>query len=154
VNGASGIRIFPAVAANGTLYFTGRGSGLSSFGQNDIYRVRRVNGRYSEPENLGSAINSSSSEYDAWVAPDESFLIFISDRPGGIGQRDFYVSARSNGMWMPPRNAGARINSAGSREACCPAVSPDRKHFYFVNERGQKRGLYQIEFAALGLYKQ
>jgi Tol biopolymer transport system component len=151
VNGSSGIRIFPTVATNGTLYFTGRGPGLTTFGQNDIYYVRRADGQYGVPENLGAAINSPSSEYDAWVAPDESFLVFVSDRPGGIGQRDFYTSTRSKGTWTPARNLGSRINSAGSREACCPAVSPDRQHFYFVSDRGGKRGLYRIGFAALGV---
>src|SRR6266540_969037 len=75
---------YPSVASNGTLYFSsGREGGK---GRGDIYRARLVDGKYAEPENLGDAINSQYFEGDPYIAPDESYLVFVSyDRPEGYG---------------------------------------------------------------------
>lgn len=152
ITGDDGVAVYPSVAASGNLYFAGHRSGLSSLGHDDIYVCRRQpNGSYAEPENLGPSVNSPEQDYDAFVAPDESFLIFCSRRPGGIGRSDFYVSVRENGTWGAARNLGPKINSATSPGVCCPSVSPDRKSFYFTSGRDGRRGIYRIAFAALGL---
>jgi hypothetical protein len=63
-----------SLAKDGTLYFgSGRAGG---FGQEDIYRSRLINGKYTAPENLGSSINSEFIEASVFIAPDESYLLF------------------------------------------------------------------------------
>jgi Tol biopolymer transport system component len=125
--------LYPTVARDGTLYFvSSRPGGL---GGSDIYRAPMVNGKYAEPENLGEAINSRYNEGDAWIAPDESFLVFTSTgRPDDLGGGDLYISYRNKGAWTPARHLGAGVNSP-AREFC-PIGSPDGKYLYFTSERG------------------
>ena len=62
---------------------------------------------YPEVENFGVPINSPDHEVDPFIAPDESYLIFCSDRPGGYGKDDFYiVFAEKDGGWTAPLNMG------------------------------------------------
>jgi WD40-like Beta Propeller Repeat len=100
-----------------------------------IYRSRFINGKYSAPENLGDSINSKYFDGDPYIAPDESFLIFVSyNRPDGLGDGDLYISLNRNGSWTAAKNPGSKINS--SALDFCPNISPDKKYFYFTSERG------------------
>lgn len=123
---------YPSVALDGTLYFDSNKPGGE--GGYDIYRARFVDGRYLEPENLGRSINAQSDEMDNYVSPDQSWLVFASTRPGGLGNSDLYISYFENGSWTAAKNLGAPINSAG-REFC-PMGSPDGKYFFFTSTRG------------------
>lgn len=127
------LEVYPSVAADGTLYFSsGRPGGL---GQNDIYRSRLVDGAFSEPENLGEAINSEHSEGDLFIAPDESYIVFVSSgRPDSLGRGDLYVSFHAeDGTWSPAINLGQEINSRWTEY--CPSVSPDGKYLFFTSYR-------------------
>lgn len=124
---------YPSVSKMGTLYFSSNRDGGK--GSGDIYRSRLVDGKYSKPENLGDAINSKYFEGDPYIAPDESFLIFVSyNRPEGLGDGDLYISFNRNGAWTPAKHLGAPINS--SALDFCPNMSPDGKYFFFTSERG------------------
>ena len=69
------------------------------------------------------------------VAPDESFLVFNSVRPRGLGGADLYLSLRqSDGTWTTPRNLGPRVNSAYLD--ICPYISPDKKYLFFTRSNG------------------
>jgi hypothetical protein len=124
---------YPSVSANGTLYFSSNREGGK--GNGDIYRSRFINGKYSAPENLGDLINSKYFDGDPYIAPDESFLIFVSyHRPEGIGDGDLYISLNRSGRWTAAKNLGSKINS--SALDFCPNMSPDKKYFFFTSERG------------------
>lgn len=124
---------YPSVSNNGTLYFSSNREGGK--GSVDIYRSRLVNGKYSKPENLGDEINSKYYDGDPYIAPDETFLIFVSyNRPEGLGDGDLYISFNQDGRWTPAKNLGAPINS--SALDFCPNMSPDGKYFFFTSERG------------------
>jgi Tol biopolymer transport system component len=126
----SGGDSFPTVAANGTLYFCSDRAG--GFGDGDVYRSRLVNGKYAEPENLGAAINSKSGEWHAYIAPDERFLVFVSDRPGGAGRDDLYISYHRHGQWTKAANM-SDLNTPAMDYA--PSVSPDGKYLFFTSTR-------------------
>lgn len=143
-NGTSGTG-FPVVTANGTLYFFG--DLKDTLGKADLYRARRVGGSYGEPENLGPVVNTAGAEYDAYVAPDESFMVFVR-APAQQPAADLYISTAKDGAWTTPRRLGPEINSEDSE--CCPALSPDGKHFFFTGTRNGN-GIYRIAAAALGL---
>ena len=71
------------------------------------------------------------------IAPDESFMVFYSIRPGALSgtETDLYLTLRrSDGTWTRPRNMGPRINSAyyefGAR------ISPDKKYMFFTRSTG------------------
>jgi Tol biopolymer transport system component len=126
-----GDEYYPAVAADGTLYFSAaRDDSRGSF---DLYRSRLVDGRYGEPENLGEAINSESAEIDVFIAPEQDFIIFVSYRAGGQGRGDLYISYQRDGAWTPAENLGDLVNSP-AREYC-PFVSPDGRYLFFTSER-------------------
>jgi Tol biopolymer transport system component len=123
---------YPSVATDGTLYFSSTREGGK--GRGDIWRARLIDGKYSDPENVGEAINSQYFEGDPFIAPDESYLVFVSyGRPDGLGDGDLYLSFRQNGAWTKAINIGSGINS--SALDFCPIVSPDGKYLFFTSER-------------------
>jgi Tol biopolymer transport system component len=82
-------------------------------------------------------VNSAGYEDGPFIAPDESFLIFESDRPGGVGESiDLYISFRSEqGEWGPPKNMGPKINTSASERFA--RLSPDGKYLFFGSNRRQ-----------------
>jgi tetratricopeptide (TPR) repeat protein len=79
-------------------------------------------------------INSDYGEFDFIVAPDESYFIFASARPGGYGQCDNYITFRTeDGGWTNPLNMGDKVNSYGSEFRSF--VSHDGKFFFFGSTR-------------------
>lgn len=128
---SSGDEWYPTVAADGTLYFgSGREGGK---GSTDIYRSRFVDGKYLAPENLGESINTQFEEFEPYIAPDQSYLIFMAARPDGLGGSDLYISYQQNGNWTRAINLGDKINSKGSEYS--PIVSPDGKYFFWSSTR-------------------
>jgi ketosteroid isomerase-like protein len=123
---------FPSATRDGTLYFTREGAG----GAGSIWRARLRDGRYLEPEKLPAQVNSGTSHFNAFIAPDESYLIVpVVGRPDSIGGCDYYVTFREPGdRWSDPINLGDAINTSGSQEFS-PYVSPDGKYFFFMSSR-------------------
>ena len=79
-------------------------------------------------------INSDFIEYDPYVAPDESLLIFGSDRPGGYGSSDNYICfSTEEGAWTSPINLGLPFNSPSFD--LCANGTPDGKYFFFTSGR-------------------
>ncbi len=127
---ASDLHWLFSIANNGTIYFSSPREG--GFGANDIYRSRLVNGEYKEPENLGNIINSSGIDHTPFIAPDESYLIFVSrGRSGSSSDFQFYISYKNeDGSWLEPVDLGQKITTLGS--GLCPAVTPDGKYMFFI----------------------
>jgi hypothetical protein len=86
---------------------------------------------FGEPMNLGSVINSSSSDYGPCLSTDGLELYFTSERAGGSGGADIWVSTRqgTNDQWNPPTNLGPTVNS--SYNDSYPTVSSDGLTLYF-----------------------
>jgi hypothetical protein len=122
---------FPSLTDDGSLYiFTGRREG-SRLG--DIYRSLFIENAYLEIERLGFPINTDYHEVDPFVAPDGSYLLFGSGRPGGYGTTDLYVSfLRDDGSWTHPHNAGNVINPFITPVRM--SVTPDGKYFFFLSD--------------------
>src|SRR5262245_44027869 len=123
---------FPTLAANGTLYFgSGRPGG---HGKTDLYRARRKDGKFAEPENVGPGVNSGADEFEGCVAAAESFLVFMAlGRPDSRGGGDLYISYQKDGKWAPARNLGPKVNGPGLEIS--PYLSPDGKYFFFSSAR-------------------
>jgi hypothetical protein len=118
----------------GTLYFTLHRPG--NLGYVDVYRSRRVGGRYAEPENLGPAINGPEwSNFEAWVTPaGAELLVAAFGHRDGFGDCDLYVSFLEDGVWSPLQNLGPGINSAARDYT--PRITPDGRYLTFTSERG------------------
>jgi Tol biopolymer transport system component len=102
---------------------------------------------WSEPVSLGSTVNGVNSTSQNWspnISPDGLFLVFSSDRPGGYGEMDLWVTRRSttDGPWSEPMNLGPTINS-GKWEVE-PEISPDGRSLLFCSSRNSGHGDYDI----------
>jgi tetratricopeptide (TPR) repeat protein len=127
---------YPSAAIDGTVFFfTWKRTGTRGY---DIWLSRFKDGKYQEAERLPWPINTDFIEYDPYVAPDQTFLIFGSTRPGGFGKSDNYICFRKkNGSWTSPLNLGRPINS--SSYDLCANGTPDGKYFFFTS--GRKTGV-------------
>ena len=111
----------PMLSRDGlTLYFASNRTGGQ--GSVDIYVSRRACTDFDDPqcawgtpENLGPTVNSPKLDGGPELSHNEHMLYLFSDRDGGFGSNDIYVSRRdesATGGWSPPENLGAPINTA------------------------------------------
>ncbi len=124
---------YPSLARNRNLYFTS--DRLSSKGLDDIFMGAWNGTSYEAPFSLGESINTDGYEFNAFVAPDEKYLIFSGyDREDGFGSGDLYISFRDNDKnWGPSLNLGNHINS--KYMDYCPFVDYKNKSLYFTSRR-------------------
>ncbi|MCX6206592.1 MAG: OmpA family protein [Bacteroidetes bacterium] len=114
------------------ILFAGQFSG-QGFGNYDIYKSVYTPKGWSEPENLGANINTEFWESSPSLSPDNRVLFFSSNRPGGYGGKDLYISFRNaNGSWSPARNMGPDINTKGDELA--PFIHPDNQTLYYTSD--------------------
>jgi len=88
----------------------------ASRGEEDIYVSTYQDGKWTQPINLGSTINTSRQEMTPYLSPDKKQLYFSSNGHGGKGGRDLFVSERlGEGWtdWSKPKNLGSDVNSFG-----------------------------------------
>jgi dipeptidyl aminopeptidase/acylaminoacyl peptidase len=121
---------FISFAANGNLYFTSDRNSTSF----DVYYSKLVNGKYQPAESLGPAINDGRYTIEAFVAPDERYILLGSFAQDSLGNADLYVSYNSNGVWSKPVNLGPTINTRARDYS--PRISPDGKYMIFSSEKG------------------
>ena len=109
------------------------------FGGNDIWTSRHVDGKWTQPENLGPNVNGPGDEHHSIPTPDGKSLYVTSLRDGGYGGDDTYITTRDeDGKWGPLVNLGPIINGPGDDR--CPAWTPDGKIFLFDSTRGDGFG--------------
>lgn len=103
-----------------------------------------------EAHNLGQAVNSPKSDYAPFVSPDGNSLYFASDREGGRGGTDIWVSRRgADGQWAKPENLGYPINTADNEGP--DTLSADGKTLYFTAcDRQDGLGMCDIYYSQLG----
>jgi len=107
------------------------------YGQYDLWMATRptIQDPWGPPANLGPMINSSAMDYGARMADNGLALYFESDRPGGYGNRDLWVSTRptTNDLWGPPANLGSPVNTAAIEGTLW--ITPDQLELYFESTR-------------------
>ncbi|MEW6364609.1 MAG: hypothetical protein AB1714_08210 [Acidobacteriota bacterium] len=126
-----GEEYYPSVTRDGTVYFCAKSEGEAE----DLWRCRNVGGTYQPRENLGPNVNTKAEEFNAFVAPDESFLMYTSTGWGdGVGGGDLWIAFRdAAGNWTKPVNMGEAVNSPDFEY--CPALSSDGKLLFFTSHR-------------------
>ncbi len=127
---------YPSVALNGNLYFTTTRS--NGIGKEDIFCAPFKDGEFGQPLPLDLTINSTGFEYNAYIAPDESYLIFGGyGRKGGLGGGDLYISLKEDGVWQSAVALPKGMNSSALDYS--PFVSPDGKYLFFTSNRIYKK---------------
>ena len=118
------------------LFFTAcnRGDGLGSC---DIYFSRLVEGKWTEPQNAGAPLNTSSWEGQPSLSSDNRYLYFSSNRRGGMGQKDIWritfngFSYDGKPQWGKPENMKA-LNTSG--DEISPFIHANNHNFYFASD--------------------
>jgi len=137
VNSSAG-DVAPSISADGlSLYFCCNRSG--GYGGYDLYLATRemINGSWGEPVNLGPTVNSSAADAAPSISSDGLSLYFGSNRSGGYGGSDIYVTTRetTDDPWREPVNLGSTVNS--SADDTMPSISADALQLYFSGWRAE-----------------
>lgn len=99
----------------------------------DLFYSLFEDGKWNEPLSMGSTINSSADETEASLSKDGNSLYFTSNRSGGYGQFDIYMSQKpANGKWGKPVNVGKEINT--SEDEVSPFIHPEGQVLYFSSD--------------------
>ncbi len=118
------------------------------YGEKDIYYSKQdKNGKWSEPENLGAAINTKYNEIGVFALPDGKTIYFSSQGHTTMGGYDIFKSTFENGRWGEPVNLGYPINSAGNDVFF--SMSASGRHGYFSSVRPEGKGgqdIYMVNF--------
>ena len=133
---------YPCLTADGHLYFFSRRPG--GYGDSDLYLSEFIEGKYQIPANLGPKLNTEYHEWDPYIAPDESYMIYCSTMPGGLGSDDLYVTFKTgDGSWSEPVHMGDEINTDKSENR--PYVSPDGKYLFYASNKHGNRDIYWVD---------
>jgi hypothetical protein len=124
---------FPSTTRDGTLYFTRQPKGDRT---STIYRAKRQGDSYGPAEKLGPEVNCGTTRFNAFIDPDERFIIVpAAGMPDSIGDTDYYVVFRNDrDEWSRPVNLGPSVNTTGGREFSA-SLSPDGKYLFFMTSR-------------------
>lgn len=121
------------ISADGkTIVFTGCNM-PGGLGSCDLYVSYFRKNRWTKPENLGAPVNTKGWESQPSLSADGRMLYFSSERPGGFGLKDIWVSERNDlGKWSTPENIGAPVNTP--RNEGSPFIHPDNQTLYFMSD--------------------
>ncbi len=109
----------------------------------DIYISRFKNGKWAKGEQLNRNINTKFWESHACISADGKALYFTSDKPGGYGGLDIYVSYKDDkGEWGKAVNLGPTINSEYDEET--PFILDDNKTIYFSSQGHYSMGGFDV----------
>lgn len=124
---------FPSLSIDGyTLYFASNRPG--GYGGTDIWYCTLEEGRWSEPRNLGPAINTKGNETAPYIHFDDKTLYFASDGHLGMGGTDLYMAKRtSDTTFGEVKNLGYPINTSGDENNLI--VAPDGRTAIFSSDR-------------------
>lgn len=120
------------ISADGrTLIFTSC-LGRRGLGSCDLFISFKEGDEWTIPENMGNSINSGAWESQPTLSADGKTLYFVSDRPGGQGMRDIYVShLAEDGQWEKPYNLGPGINT--SQDEVSPFIHVNGQTLFFAS---------------------
>jgi WD40-like Beta Propeller Repeat len=127
---------YPSVTKTGSLYFTVEAD--YGKGKEDIVMSAFINGHYEKPVSLPEAINSAGYEFNAFIDPDEKYILFTGyGRKDDMGRGDLYIAKKDDASnWLPAEHLKTGINS--SDLDYCPFVSWDKKTLFFTSNRASK----------------
>ena len=131
----------PTITGDGTMiYFASNRPG--GHGGVDIWVTVKTDEGWTRAIPLDSTINSIANERSPYIIQKGTALFFSSDRSGGFGGEDFWVSWMNMGQWEPPVNLGGDINSSG--DELFFHAPPGSTYFYFASNRNGEEHMLDI----------
>jgi outer membrane protein OmpA-like peptidoglycan-associated protein len=155
------------IFANGDLLITGnytenlgvqddRDAGVQT---TDLFFIHNIKSRY-QINHLPEPVNSIYTESDGWMADNQTFILFVSDRPGHVGEyhkkgwkwresfwgnTDVYVSIKKGDYWSVPINLGNKVNTPFAERT--PWLSADGLTLY-LSSNGYVEGKFDLDVYA------
>jgi outer membrane protein OmpA-like peptidoglycan-associated protein/tetratricopeptide (TPR) repeat protein len=113
-------------------------------GNGDVYYSDFYSQKFNEIKKLEiSEINTDAWETHCYLSLDKSKMYFVSDRPGGFGGRDIYVTKKNeDNTWSKAENLGANINSAADEDS--PFLSVDGKQLFYSSNGEKSMGGFDV----------
>ena len=114
----------------------------------NLYMVQMKGRRFYDPQPFNPNVNSKYNETGAFITLNGKYLIFSSDRPGGYGGKDLYISEiTESGDWGPAYNLGPTINTPEDEDY--PYLLPDGVTLFFSSKGHNSMGGYDIFVSTL-----
>ena len=126
------------LSADGRLLFLSKNDNYNS----DIYTSSFDGKSWSKSVKLNKNINTRNWESHGFISEDGNQLVFASDRPGGLGGLDLYISRRADGDWGPAVNLGPEINTQFNEDR--PFLINNGKTLFFSSQGHENMGGYDI----------
>ena len=151
VNGkwSNPVNITPDIQADGDLFISclsadGRSLYFSKSDKytSDIYCSTFNGVKWEKAVKLNKNVNTKAWESHAFVSEDGNSLVFASDRPGGFGGLDIYISKKENGDWGPAVNLGNEINTPFNEDR--PFLINESRTLFFASQDHDNIGGYDI----------
>ena len=121
-----------AMDAQGNFLFVTACNRMDGYGSCDIYYSVKQNNIWTAPQGIGKPVNTGAWEAQPSFSSDGSALYFASNRPGGFGGRDIWVSYLDTNMKLSePKNLGPNINTKYDDQ--CPFIHADNQTLYFTS---------------------
>jgi outer membrane protein OmpA-like peptidoglycan-associated protein len=117
-------------------------------GRTDLFSAERVRGEWSNIQNLGPIVNSPDWDSQPSLSVDGRTLYFASDRPGGSGRADIYVTHHTASGWSAPVNLGPAVNTP--EDDLSPSIAPDGKSLFFASKGHGGAGGFDLFIAKGG----
>jgi outer membrane protein OmpA-like peptidoglycan-associated protein/tetratricopeptide (TPR) repeat protein len=116
-----------------------------TIGSCDIYVSKKSKKSWSEPVNIGKPINSVGWDAQPSLSADGKSIYFVSNRAGGFGGKDIWVSHNSEGIWNEPINLGPTINTVFDEQT--PFIHFDNETLYFSSDGHPGLGKQDVYFS-------
>jgi outer membrane protein OmpA-like peptidoglycan-associated protein len=131
------------ISADGKILIFTSCMGRRNYGSCDLFISYREGIDWSRPVNMGQNINSTFWDSQPALSADGRRLYFVSERPGGEGKRDIWMSERNeNGEWEPALNLGSRINTP--EDDVSPFIHVNGQTLYFASKGRLGFGGYDL----------
>ncbi len=134
------------ISADGRMLMFTSCLGRDGFGSCDLYVTYKNGKEWTEPRNLGIGVNSGAWESQPSLSADGRTLYFISDRRGGFGKRDIWVSKLGPGdKWLKAENAGSVVNT--KEDEVSPFIHVNGQRLYFSSKGHIGLGKFDIYYS-------
>jgi hypothetical protein len=130
---------YPSITKKGNIFFTA--ARKDAVGREDIFVSRLKDGDYQEPVSIPGEVNTKYYEFNAFVSPDEEYIIFSSQRPNeGLGGGDLYISYKIGDSWGKAELV-SKVNSPYLD--FCPFVDSKTARLYFTSQKTEVKKNYE-----------
>ncbi|TDB66941.1 OmpA family protein [Arundinibacter roseus] len=131
------------ISADGTTLVFTACNRKDGYGGCDLYITRKEGNEWLTPKNIGDVVNSRYWESQPSLSADGTKLYFSSDRPGGQGKSDIWLSQRDpTGSWQLPQNLGPNVNTADEESA--PFIHANGRTLFYASNGLPGMGGYDL----------